>query len=78
MPRPQMATPDDHRRQAELLGRLAENTRKPDMAAQLMRLAKMHRLLADQGESPAQQQEIQSTVDDENTGSPRRMDRGGS
>jgi hypothetical protein len=47
-----MAIADDHRRQADVLTRLASSTRKPETAAPLMRAGE-HATLADRGPAAA-------------------------
>ena len=45
-----MASPDYHRRQAEMLTQISKATRDPGMAAELFRLAEEHSAWARQGE----------------------------
>jgi hypothetical protein len=46
-----MVSPEYHRRQAELFGRLAKVAKDPDTAAELERLAAEHSAWAHRGES---------------------------
>jgi hypothetical protein len=59
-----MATADYHRRQADVLTRLAHSTRDPETAASLMRLAAEHTMLADEAERAVQQQPTRPKKDD--------------
>ena len=51
-----MYGPAYHRRQAEILARIAKTVSNVDAAAALSALAAKHRALADEGERSAQQQ----------------------
>ena len=55
-----MATAEYHRRQAQTLVRLANSTRDPDTATQLMKLAAEHTAMADR----EPQQETQPKKED--------------
>jgi len=50
-----MPGPDYHRRQAEILTRIAKTVSNVEASAALLELAAMHRAFADEGERAAQQ-----------------------